>query len=118
MSDEKDRFGDKLHEVEKAREDQWAAELDRRLMEKLREKRKEPEAAAEGVSEVVSKTAASLGKPCPHCQKPLNPVEREGLTAWTCPTEAGAWLERAALEAVLDRGKTSRSFFWRAKPGK
>jgi len=24
MEDEKDRFGDKLHEVEKARENQWA----------------------------------------------------------------------------------------------
>jgi nucleotide-binding universal stress UspA family protein len=35
-SDEKDRFGDKLHHVEKAREDQWAAERDRDLLAALR----------------------------------------------------------------------------------
>jgi len=116
MSDEKDRLGDKLHEVEKAREDQWAAELDRRLLEKLRKKRKEPQAAAESARE-VSETADSRSKLCPHCRKPLNPVEREGMTAWTCPSEAGAWLERSTLEAVLDKAKTPRSFFWRAKSG-
>ncbi len=34
--DESDRYGDKLREVEKAREDQWAAERDRELLVKLR----------------------------------------------------------------------------------
>lgn len=38
MDDEKDRFGDKLRDVEKAREDQWALEEDRKLIEKLRER--------------------------------------------------------------------------------
>jgi len=35
-SDEKDRYGDKLHHVAKAREDQWAAERDCELLAKLR----------------------------------------------------------------------------------
>jgi hypothetical protein len=38
MEDEKDRLGDKLREVEKAREDQWAFEQDRKLIEKQRQK--------------------------------------------------------------------------------
>jgi nucleotide-binding universal stress UspA family protein len=34
--EERDRYGDKLHAVEKAREDQWVAERDRELLVKLR----------------------------------------------------------------------------------
>ncbi len=36
-SDEKDRFGDKLANLEKVREDLWAAERDRELLAKLRQ---------------------------------------------------------------------------------
>lgn len=40
-ADEKDRFGDKLRSVEKAREDQWAAERDRELLARLRRQAEE-----------------------------------------------------------------------------
>lgn len=43
-SDEKDRYGDTLHNVERAREDQWAAERDRELLAKLRHHADEREA--------------------------------------------------------------------------
>ena len=36
--DEKDRYGDKLHDVEHAREEQWAHQRDQELLEKLRKK--------------------------------------------------------------------------------
>ena len=36
MSDERDRYGEKLRHLEKAREDQWAAQRDQELLEKLR----------------------------------------------------------------------------------
>ena len=39
MKDEKDRLGNKLHDVEAAREDQWAAEQDAKLLRRMREKR-------------------------------------------------------------------------------
>jgi hypothetical protein len=115
MSDEKDRFGDKLHEVEKAREDQWAADHDRQLIDKLRQKRRELQSAAEGLKEAVAEATDSLGKLCPHCEKPLTLMKREGISAWTCPSEAGVWLERQSLEALLERAKTPRGLFWRAK---
>ncbi len=38
MSDEKDRLGDKLHQVDAAREDQWAHQRDEEILEKLRRK--------------------------------------------------------------------------------
>ncbi|MGH8013307.1 MAG: hypothetical protein ACREQ4_12495 [Candidatus Binataceae bacterium] len=40
MDDNKDRAGDKLHDLEKAREEQWARERDKELLEKLRQKDK------------------------------------------------------------------------------
>ncbi|MGH7988489.1 MAG: hypothetical protein ACRD4Q_10500 [Candidatus Acidiferrales bacterium] len=42
MDDSKDRMGDKLHDLEKAREEQWARERDKELLEKLRQKGKTP----------------------------------------------------------------------------
>ena len=36
--DHKDRLGNKLHDVEKAREDQWARQSDEKLLEKMRER--------------------------------------------------------------------------------
>ena len=39
MIEEKDRFGDKLRDVERAREDQYFAKRDRELIEKLRRER-------------------------------------------------------------------------------
>ncbi|MGD0291583.1 MAG: universal stress protein [Candidatus Binataceae bacterium] len=41
MSNETDRYGDKLRQVEKAREDQWAAEKDRELLARLRQQSEE-----------------------------------------------------------------------------
>ncbi len=38
MSDEKDRLGQRLHDVEVAREDQWARSRDAELLERVRER--------------------------------------------------------------------------------
>ena len=62
----KDRFGDKLRDVEKAREDQYAAERDRELIEKLRKKQEELRQAA-------SKAADKMGMLCPRCHRELEP---------------------------------------------
>lgn len=36
MDDQKDRLGDKIHDLEKAREDQWARDQDRMFLERIR----------------------------------------------------------------------------------
>jgi hypothetical protein len=81
MVDEKDRLGDKFHDVEKAREDQWAREQDQRLIEKMR---------------VKQKTELH----CPLCQEKLVGKAADGVAMMACPTGHGAWLDQEALEKL------------------
>jgi Transcription factor zinc-finger len=81
--DEKDRYGDKLHDVERAREEQWAHQRDEELLEKLRKK---GEAAL-----------------CPQCRKPLVAETRAGVAMMACADKHGAWLRTEVLEALLKR---------------
>lgn len=83
--DEKDRLGDKLHDVERAREEQWAHERDRELIEKLRKKGETPL--------------------CPQCKKPLVAETRSGVAMMVCADKHGAWIGAQALEAILARLK-------------
>ena len=76
--DEKDRFGDKMHEVEKAREDQWAREQDRHLLERLRQRQ---------TAEVH----------CPHCNAKLAAHVAGGIAVLNCPQGHGAWLDAESL---------------------
>ncbi len=81
MSDEKDRLGDKLHDVEAAREDQWAAKQDAELMRRMREK--------------IDKSMQ-----CPDCKRSLvhHRLGEVGLLA--CPGGDGAWIDGADLEKL------------------
>lgn len=96
--DEKDRLGSKLREVEKAREDQWAAERDRELIEKLRRKRSELQAAA-------SEAARAMGLLCPHCHQALVASREHGVDLLACPHQEGAWLDKQALGELLKSKK-------------
>ncbi len=89
--DEKDRLGQKLRDLEKAREDQWAAEHDRELLEKLRRK-----AAAQGPQ-----------MNCPQCGRALESVTRKGFSMSLC-SEHGAWIETEALERLLGKVRDSK----------
>jgi hypothetical protein len=86
MADEKDRFGDKLREVEKAREDQWAHDQDQKLLEKLRQK---------PIPELN----------CPHCNVKLTARRAAGFTIMGCASGHGAWIDHETLEALLKRLK-------------
>jgi hypothetical protein len=86
MNDEKDRFGQKLHEAEKAREDQWAREEDAKLMERMRQRH-----------------AAQAH--CPECGAELTAAAESGVAIMACPGGHGAWLDRVALEKVRRFGK-------------
>jgi hypothetical protein len=81
MEDQKDRFGDKIHDLEKVREDQWAREQDRMLLERMR-----------------ARQAADLR--CPRCEAQLVAQAGGELTMLACPHGHGAWLEEAALERI------------------
>jgi hypothetical protein len=81
--DHKDRLGNKLHDVEKAREDQWARQSDEKLVEKMRKR--------------LSQTA------CPECKQILIPKTEAGVEMHACPQGHGAWLDASALKAVLKK---------------
>ena len=79
MADEKDRFGGKLHNIEKAREDQWARQRDAELLDKIRHKHD-----------------AALR--CPKCGKELIEKTAGKIAMLACPADDGAWLDAAALK--------------------
>ncbi len=84
MADEKDRFGEKIHQSEKAREDQWARQQDAELLEKIRQK-----------------GAAAMH--CPKCGNVLVDKIVDGLHMRACPQHDGAWLDASALENLLKK---------------
>lgn len=86
MSDEKDRFGQKLHDAEKAREDQWARDEDARLIEKMHQRQTaEPH--------------------CPQCGAKLAAAAEAGFAMMLCPSGHGAWLDSVALEKARKLAK-------------
>ncbi len=82
-NDEKDRFGQKLHDVEAARENEWARKRDQELLEKLR----------------AQKNAAT----CPECEQKLVPDAEHGTGGLVCPERHGAWLSWDTIMKMLDR---------------
>jgi hypothetical protein len=85
--DNKDRLGIRLREVEAAREDEWAREHEADLIEKMRKR--------------LSKTT------CPHCKQVLVAKTEGGVSMHVCPAGHGAWLDAAALKAVLKEHKVT-----------
>jgi hypothetical protein len=81
MNDERDRFGDKLHQVEKAREDQWAREEDQRLLDKMRQRQ-------------------THELHCPQCNAALTARVEHGMALLLCPAGHGAWLDQVALNSL------------------
>ena len=88
MSDEKDRLGRKLQDVEAAREDQWAHQRDQEILERLRNKYKKP----------VN---------CPQCGHALDARVAIGLGGMACPDHHGAWADRQTLDQLAMRLKNA-----------
>ena len=86
MDDQRDRFGDKLHDLEKVREDQWAREQDQALLEKIR-------------------AGHQVKLHCPRCSAELVSQGGGDLSIMACPDGHGAWLEGAALDRLGERTK-------------
>lgn len=94
MSDEKDRFGDKLREVEKGREDSYFAARDRALLQKLKTE-------AAGKQEATLKELARMR--CPKCGEHLTTVKHLDVNVDECSTCRGVWLDKGELEEIAKR---------------
>jgi Zn-finger nucleic acid-binding protein len=84
MSDEKDRLGDKLHDAEMARENQWARQRDAEIIERLRRK----------YVKAIN---------CPQCGDRLDARVAIGVGGMACPSHHGAWADGEALEQLRAR---------------
>jgi DNA repair exonuclease SbcCD ATPase subunit len=100
MADEKDRFGEKLRQKEKADEDRFFAEREKAALEKMRHAK-----------------AKAQGLECPSCSEPLRRVEHDGVKAEECGTCRGVWLDAHELERLAARARNTwlGTFFFRPR---
>ena len=95
---EKDRLGDKLRELEHARENHYFAEVDRKLIEEQR--RKEQEAEALASADQIKEAAKNR---CPRDGEPLTKHTLHGVAVDTCPVCEGMWLDKGELQVIAGR---------------
>jgi hypothetical protein len=92
--DNKDRFGEKLKDAERAREHQYFAERDKQLLAKLR-------GAKEGEQETVVKEAEQML--CPKCGVHLRRRTLRDIHVAECSVCHGVWLGQGELEKIGQR---------------
>ncbi len=83
-----DKLGDKLRDKEKAEENRYFAEQDRKRLEKLREE--------EEHSQIV------LGR-CPKCGEALITRTVDDVEVDECKACGGMWLDKGELEQIVAR---------------
>jgi Zn-finger nucleic acid-binding protein len=88
MADEKDRLGNKIHDAERGRENQWARQHDQEILQRLRRK--------------YVKTIH-----CPQCGKNLDARVAIGLGGMACPDHHGAWADQETLSQLALRLKNA-----------
>ncbi len=88
MADEKDRYGETMKLVERAKEDIYFAEHDRELIEKLRAELKK-----------VDRKGSEIH--CPKCPGLLETYSFRGIILDRCSQCSGVWMDRGELEAVI-----------------
>jgi len=93
MENEKDRLGETLRLLERAKEDIYFAERDRELLEKLRKELRR-----------VEKAEATA---CPKCSGKLEAYSFQKVALDRCDTCGGIWLDNGELEAIV--AKINRS---------
>jgi hypothetical protein len=90
MADEKDRFGDTMRLVERAKEDIYFAEQDRQVLEKLR-------------SQLRKVETSNAPRHCPKCPGNLEAYTFEGYALDRCQECGGVWLDKGELEAIVKK---------------
>jgi len=104
MASDKDRLGDKLHDVEKGREDEFFARRDRELIEKLR---REKDQLFQG------ELQAAAAMTCPRCGAELQERVQHGVRTDECPSCGGMWFDKGEFETLAradDEGWFGRVF--------
>jgi len=88
MADEKDRFGETMKLVERAKEDIYFAERDRELIEKLKEQLQK-----------VDKQELKIH--CPKCPGWLESYTFREFALDRCRNCGGIWMDKGELEGIV-----------------
>ncbi|HZD41201.1 MAG TPA: zf-TFIIB domain-containing protein [Terriglobales bacterium] len=87
MADEKDRFGDTMKLLERAKEDIYFSERDRELIEQLK-----------GQLQKADKEAQLH---CPKCPGLLESYTFQGFALERCQNCGGIWMDKGELESIV-----------------
>src|SRR5687767_7916911 len=99
MADEKDRFGETMRLVERAKEDIYFAERDRELIEKLRSQLRR-----------IEKTGNDFG--CPKCSGFLESYSFQQFVLDRCLKCEGVWMDKGELEGIIKKISRGPLFAW------
>jgi tRNA(Ile2) C34 agmatinyltransferase TiaS len=88
MADDKDRFGETMRLVERAKEDIYFASQDRELLEKLR-------------AQLCKIDKGEVTPRCPKCPGDLESYTFQGFALDRCHECGGIWLDKGELEGVV-----------------
>ena len=88
MADDKDRFGETMRLVERAKEDIYFAERDRELIEKIKKQLQKVETVGRELH-------------CPKCAGLLETYSFHEILLERCSKCAGVWLDKGELEAII-----------------
>jgi Zn-finger nucleic acid-binding protein len=92
MNDEKDRFGDFIRLLERAREDVYFAEKDRALLDQLKRR----------LERAQQSKLENPGLKCPRCGVHLNNSVIEDLPINRCSACGGIWLDHSVLPHFMN----------------
>lgn len=90
MENDKDRFGETMRLVERAKEDIFFAERDRELLEKLRAQLRKVE-------------RVEAAPRCPKCPGRLESYTFHGFALERCHECGGVWLDKGELEGIVKK---------------
>lgn len=88
MADDKDRFGETMRLVERAKEDIYFASQDRELLEKLR-------------GQLCKIDKGEVMPRCPKCPGKLESYTFQGFSLDRCHECGGVWMDKGELEGVV-----------------
>ena len=95
MNEEKDRLGEFFSLVERAREDVYFAESDRKLLEKQKHRLKKAH----------QDQLESQARNCPQCGVALHKSSLMDFAVSRCSECGGIWVERAELQRLMNMKK-------------
>jgi Zn-finger nucleic acid-binding protein len=95
MNEEKDRFGDVISLLERAREDVYFAAKDRELIDKLKRR----------LEETRQETLEHRAMSCPQCRSPLHNSSYMDSAISRCTGCGGIWISPGELQRFLNMKK-------------